>query len=220
MREKLTLFEPLLLHLVENKVLPRDSYLAGGTAVYFYLRHRFSADLDFFTPKPFSGEALLFRVRELVKDADVEILERDTLIANLTLDRLKFSMFYLPYDLLSPLVPYELKAGVICPLASIDDIEAMKAVALVQRGSAKDFIDLYSLLRHTGHSFPDLASRVYKKYQVDQKYDYHLKRAMVYFDDAERELGTIWLVGDKGTPQNISTKDWKNIKGFCVRFCQ
>jgi predicted nucleotidyltransferase component of viral defense system len=30
-------------------------------------------------------------------------------------------------------------------LASLEDIEAMKALALVQRGSAKDFVDLFYL---------------------------------------------------------------------------
>ncbi len=219
-KKRVALLERLLLQLIENQALPQGCYLAGGTAVYFYLRHRFSVDLDFFTPKPFYGEALLFRLRELIKDADVELLEKDTLIANLSLEKLKFSLFYLPYGLLSPLTPYELKPGAVCTLASFDDIEAMKAIALVQRGSAKDFIDLYSLLRHTGHSFMDLALRVHKKYLVDEKYDYHLKTAMVYFDDAERELDAIWLVGDSGTARSISDKDWGNIKDFFVRFCQ
>jgi len=214
------LLERLLLQLIENQALPRGSYLAGGTAVYFYLRQRFSVDLDFFTPSPFYGEALLFKIRELIKDVDVELLEKDTLIANLSPSKLRFSLFYLPYDLLLPLNLHELKPGAVCPLASYDDIEAMKAVALVQRGSAKDFIDLYSLLRHTGHSFQDLALRVQKKYLVDEKYDYHLKTAMVYFDDAERELGAIWLVGDGDAARNISDQDWGQLKDFFVGFCR
>jgi hypothetical protein len=48
----------------------------------------------------------------------------------------------------------------------------------------------------SGHSFKDLASRVQTKYQVDEKYDYHLKTAMVYFDDAEKELDAIRLVDE------------------------
>lgn len=47
-----------------------------------------------------------------------------------------------------------------------------------------------------------------------------LKTAMFYFDDAERELDTIWLVGDGGTVRNISDEDWGNIKDFFVRFCR
>jgi hypothetical protein len=177
-------------------------------------------DLDFFTPKPFFGEALLFRIRELIKDVDLELLEQDTLTANLSPSKLRLSLFYLPYQLLLPLNPYEVRPGLTCFLASHEDIEAMKAVALVQRGSAKDFIDLHSLLRHTGHSFLDLAQRVQKKYLVDEKYNYHLKTAMVYFDDAERELNAIWLVGDGDTARQISDQDWSQIKDFFVRFCR
>lgn len=219
-KERAALLKRLLLQLIENQVLPQGGYLAGGTAVYFYLRHRFSVDLDFFTPRPFNAEAQLFRIRELIKDTDVELLEKDTLIANLSPSKLRFSLFYFPYDLLLPLTPHEVKPGIVCPLASYDDIEAMKAVALVQRGSAKDFIDLYSLLRHTGHSFLDLALRVHKKYLVDEKYDYHLKTAMVYFDDAERELDAIWLVGDGDEARNISDRDWGQLKDFFIRFCR
>lgn len=219
-KERAARLERLLLQLLEKQVLPRRSYLAGGTAVYLYLRHRFSVDLDFFTPEPFHGEALLFKIRELIKDTDVEIFEKDTLIANLSPDKLRFSLFYFPYELLMPLRAHEIDRNHVCPLASCDDIEAMKAVALVQRGSAKDFIDLYKLLQHTGHSFIDLAVRVRKKYLLDEKYDYHLKTAMAYFDDAERELDAIWLVGDSDEARNISDRDWGRLKDFFVRFCQ
>lgn len=84
----------------------------------------------------------------------------------------------------------------------------MKAIALVQKGSAKDFVDLYYLLKETGHSFENLSLRAHKKYGLDEKYDYHLKTALVYFDDAERELDAIWLIGEKGRVGRISAKDW------------
>jgi predicted nucleotidyltransferase component of viral defense system len=58
----------------------------------------------------------------------------------------------------------------------IEDIEAMKAVVLAQRGSAKDFVDLYHLLRRTRHTFNDMFTGVQHKYHVDEKYSYHLKK--------------------------------------------
>jgi predicted nucleotidyltransferase component of viral defense system len=212
--------EKILVQIIKNKLLPQESYLAGGTAIYFYLRHRLSVDLDFFTPKAFNPEALVFKMRNSIKEVDLELMEKETLILFLSSEKLKFSLFHLPYQLLSPLSPYEVKSGIICPLASLDDIEAMKAIALAQRGSAKDFIDLYDLLRRTGHSFKDLSFRVRIKYRVDEKYDYHLKTATVYFDDAERELDAIWLVDETGGVRNISNQEWKDIKDFFVRFCR
>ena len=35
--------------------LPKDVYLAGGTAVALYFGHRLSVDLDFFTPMGFDS---------------------------------------------------------------------------------------------------------------------------------------------------------------------
>jgi hypothetical protein len=171
---KFSNLEKTLIQIIKNKVLPQKSYLVGGTTVYLYLHHRLSVDLDFFTPKAFNPEAFIFKMRGLFKEVNLELIEKETLILFLTSEKLKFFLFRLPYKLLSPINFHKVKSGIICPLASFDDIEAMKAIALAQRGSAKDFIDLYDLISRAGHSFDDLAFRVRTKYQVDDKYDYHL----------------------------------------------
>jgi len=103
--------------------------------------------------------------------------------------------------------------------AVLDDIEAMKTLALVQRGSAKDFIDLFYLLQKTGHSFADLSFLVRRKYDLDDKYIYHLKTAMVYFDDAEQELGAIMIVDESRGIRSMTGKEWKEMKDFFVRLC-
>jgi predicted nucleotidyltransferase component of viral defense system len=212
--------EKILIQLLDNQVLPEECYLAGGTALYYYLHHRLSIDLDFFVPKPFNSEALVFNMRERFKEVDLELMEKDTLILFLSAKKMKFSLFYLPYPLLSPLTPYKIRSGTICPLASLEDIEAMKAISLVQRGSAKDFVDLYYLVKQTKHSFEDIALHVRRKYKVDEKYTYHLKTAMIYFDDAEKEVNGIVLINRAGRIRTISKNEWKEIKAFFVRFCR
>lgn len=212
--------QEILIRILESKMLPEGSYLAGGTALYLYLQHRLSIDLDFFTPRPFIPELLLSKMREPFNAVDLEILQKETLVLFLSGEKIKFSLFYLPYSLLAENAFLEVKKGVFCPLASLDDIEAMKALALAQRGSAKDFVDLYFLLQKTGHNSGDLFARVQQKYQMNQKYNYHLKTAMVYFDDAELEIDSIFLVGSKGAINKISKKQWNAIKEFFVRFCQ
>lgn len=212
--------EKILVQLIDNKILPEGSYLAGGTALYYYLHHRLSIDLDFFVPKPFNSEVLVFTMRKFLKKVDLELMEKDTLILFLSDEKLKFSLFYLPYPLLSPLTSYKIRSGLSCHLASLDDIEAMKAISLVQRGSAKDFIDLYYLVKQTQHTFDDIALRVQRKYKVDEKYSYHLKTAMVYFDDAEKELDGILLADKPGRIRIISKNEWKEIKFFFIRYCR
>lgn len=214
-----TVLENILAKLIKSAILPHDSYLAGGTALYFHLHHRLSMDLDFFSPKPFNPETFMFKFRQEFGEVDLELMEKETLILFLSPEKLKFSLFHLPYKLLSPLVPYEIRPGIFCSLASLEDIEAMKTLALVQRGSAKDFVDLFYLLKKAGHSFTDLSLLVQRKYDLDDKYNYHLKTAMVYFDDAEPELGAIMVVDDSGGIRSITEKEWKGIKDFFVRLC-
>lgn len=212
--------QDILVRLISENLLPEESYLAGGTALYYYLHHRLSIDLDFFTARVLNPEAYVASLRKVLETVDVELMEKETLIVFLASEKLKFSLFHLPYDLLSPLTPFEIKSGIICPLASLIDIEAMKALALSQRGSAKDFVDLFYLVQKTGHSFEDIARGVRTKYQVDEKYSYHLKTAMVYFDDAEPEIDAIWLVDRTEGIRTMSAEEWTKIKDFFMRFCQ
>jgi predicted nucleotidyltransferase component of viral defense system len=208
----------ILIQLFRGQLLPSESYLAGGTALYYYLHHRLSVDLDFFSPKDFNSELLVFKLREEFGTAEVEIMEKESLIAFLSPEKIKFSLFFFPYPLLSSLKSLELSKDVICPAASLDDIAAMKAIAISQRGSAKDFIDFYYLLKHAQFTFEDISSFVRQKYNLDKKYEYHMRTSMVYFDDAERELDSIVLVQDDAQFQRLSASEWKEIREFFDRF--
>lgn len=109
--------------------------------------------------------------------------------------------------------------GITCPLSSLEDIEAMKAISLAQRGSAKDFVDLYYILQRSQHKFEDVAALVKRKYRLKEKYDYHLKTAMVYFDDAEKEVNSILLTDQSGRIRSISKMEWEEIKSLFKRCC-
>lgn len=114
--------------------------------------------------------------------------------------------------------PHALGNNTICPLASLEDIEAMKAVAISQRGSVKDFIDLYFILKKTGHSFNNILELVMKKYEVEKGYSYQLKTSFVYFDDAEKEVDSITMIRDTGKSEKIQKKEWEQVKKFFKRF--
>lgn len=208
-----------ILHkIIELGILPKSAYLAGGTALYFYFNHRQSIDLDFFCPETFRSEYLAARFRDIFDIAEVEILQEDTLILHLGEQRTKFSLFRLPYTLLKPVELRQIKEGTYCPIASLDDIAAMKAVAVVQRGTAKDFIDLHRLLFETGFSFSQLAALVKTKYRLGEEYEYHLKTALVYFDDAEPDVRSIILLGKGEHPRPPTAKEWNAVREFFLGF--
>ncbi|MDO9530333.1 MAG: nucleotidyl transferase AbiEii/AbiGii toxin family protein, partial [Syntrophales bacterium] len=82
------------------------------------------------------------------------------------------------YPLLRPLVKTE-----YVDLLSLEDIAAMKMIAIVQRGTKRDFIDVYYLLKNI--SLERLFDLTQAKYKVFNKYIG--LRALAYFNDAEKE---------------------------------
>lgn len=171
-------------------------YLAGGTALALQLGHRTSIDFDFYHPQTFDSEKLRTLLAEAFGDRFEERhREEGTLIT--TLDGIHASFFAYRYPLIRPLVSFE---GV--SLASVEDIAAMKVVAIVQRGKRRDFIDVYYLLQK--NSLKSVLSWVQEKFPSYNPY--LCLRALIYFDDAEKERdeGRI-VVFDK-------TLSWKDVK--------
>ena len=214
LKNNIALLEKQLRCLLECNILPARAYLAGGTAVYFYLRHRLSVDLDFFVQSNFNSEVFLSKVKGCFDEVAVELMEKDTIILYLSPEKIKFSLFYFPYGLLSQAHNMVIHKGITCPLASLNDIAAMKAIAINQRGSIKDFIDLFFILNETGMVFSDVVNLVNEKYGLEQSYDYHLKTSLVYFDDAEGEMNQIIMLASDSTQRNLTQKEWGEMKAF------
>ncbi len=206
-----------LIQINKCKILPEGSYLAGGTALSLFLNHRISIDLDFFTPKKFNSQQFIYAMKTCFEDIEVELIEENTVILFVS-NNIKFSLFFYPYHLLSQVDFIEINENIRCPMASFNDIEAMKALAITQRGFAKDFVDLFFLLKNTNHLFKDILTFVRKKYGVESRYEYHLKTSFIYFDDAEREKDNIMLIKKSGQIEKISDKEWKDIKHFFCEF--
>ena len=69
-------------------------------------------------------------------------------------------------------------------LASLDDLAAMKLSAVAQRGSRKDFIDIYAL--GTKHRpLPSLLGCYSQKFGIPEPS--HVLYGLAWFEDAERE---------------------------------
>ena len=66
------------------------------------------------------------------------------------------------------------------------DIAVMKVVAIGGRGSRKDFVDLYFILR-AGGSLESVFEMVRRRFKGIDFNEYHLLKALVFFEDAETE---------------------------------
>ena len=151
-------------------------YLAGGTALALQIRHRTSIDFDFYTPKDFDPKALFKRFKIIFKRIVSIHMAEGTLI--ITINDIGMSFFRYEYPLLKPLVKTE-----HIDLLSLEDIAAMKMISIVQRGTRRDFIDIFYLLKK--FSLDKLLKLTKKKYEVFNRY--LGLRALIYFEDAEKD---------------------------------
>lgn len=136
-------------------------YLSGGTALAnFYLHHRYSDDLDFFT-----------RSESAVAEAESRVTQAATM-TGLVIERIErrpgFSQFFLSgdpnrehrlvkLDLANdpepyPAPPQRFDRVLVDALLSI----AVNKVAIVTRDEAKDYVDLYVVLQESPHRLTDL----------------------------------------------------------------
>lgn len=164
--------------IVKQLKLPEegDYYLAGGTALALQIGHRTSIDFDFYTQKHFDSARFADDLRGTLPSLEVDFQEEDTL--RLKVGKTELSFFYYRYPLIGKLKEFQgLK------LASKEDIAAMKIVAIVQRGTKRDFIDIFYLSKR--YKLEELINFAIKKYPGQQKVI--LLKALTYFKDAEEE---------------------------------
>lgn len=172
-------------------------YLAGGTALALQIGHRTSRDLDFYTPIHFRASELTRQFRRIFgREIKETRLTEDSLW--LTIKETDLSFFRYPYKLIRPFVPYA-----SAHLASPEDIAAMKIEAVIGRGTKRDFIDIYYLIKRYG--LEQLLNFTQKKYSESFN-EQNCLSALIYFKDAEisqRDRKQVYLY------ENI---EWRKIK--------
>ena len=97
---------------------------------------------------------------------------------------MRITWLYYPNPLLGDLIQPPDMPGLA--LASLLDIGLMKWAAVSQRGSRKDFIDLYMVVSQ-GHSLETMMELIPDKYPQAQINYYHMVKSLSFFEDAEKE---------------------------------
>jgi hypothetical protein len=116
-------------------------YLGGGTAIAAHLGHRQSQDLDWFTAERIEDPLALAReLQERGAELRVEGIGRATLHGDVRGVRASFLEYRHP-----TLTPPVVWPDVGCQIASLDDLAAMKLLAVDQRGEKRDFVDIQAL---------------------------------------------------------------------------
>lgn len=155
----------------------REFYLSGGTGLALQLGHRESEDLDFFSQDYFSPQKIETELKVFGNLLETELAD-GTL--NTFLNKVKLQFLEYPHPMLQPFIIWN---GL--QISSILDIACTKLQTVGARGSKKDFIDIYFLLKK--FSLSELLDVTSKKYKGSNYSQTHILKSLVYFTDAEKQ---------------------------------
>src|SRR3989338_551168 len=123
----------------------KNFYLSGGTALAaFYLKHRYSEDLDFFSEKEIDLFNLDVCLNTIKKDLNISKIDfqqsynRNLFFLSFGKEVLKTEFAYFPFS--------RIEKGILHKGIEIDsllDIATNKLFTIYQRSQARDYIDLY-----------------------------------------------------------------------------
>ncbi len=169
---KLTRLQKDVLSFFGQSYFTKNFYWTGGTLLsYFYLHHRDSVDLDFFSKDLFLDNEYL----KFINDLKIAI-KADKVKFNLDKNRrlyfirrgsetVKLELVYFPFPSIEKKV--HLKEFSL-EVDSLIDIIVNKILSTYQRNEPKDIYDLYCYLNENPkYDFPKLVLLVEKKFGVE-----------------------------------------------------
>jgi predicted nucleotidyltransferase component of viral defense system len=181
-----------LLKKLQKIPLLNNLRLVGGTALALQLGHRRSVDLDFFGNIETTGLQI---ADELFTNGyeDVAVRYDTKNIKILFVNKVKIDIVNYRYEWIEPCIETE-----SVRMAGLKDIAAMKLSAITNRGTKKDFVDIYFLLQHFSiQQMLDLYQQKYTDSSI-----FNVIRSMTYFVDAEENI----------MPKMLVPVQWENIK--------
>lgn len=189
--------EPETLGLLKNlqKINAfSDLRLVGGTSLALQIGHRKSIDIDLFGK--ISADNITV-AKELDKIGNITILKKSQNINIYLINNIKVDIVNYHY----PWVDKKIITDDIV-LASKKDIAAMKLAAITGRGTKKDFIDLFFLLKM--YNLTEILNFYKEKYHDGS--EFLVLKSLLYFEDAEKNE----------TPEMIKQISWDIIKNNII----
>lgn len=182
-----------LLNRLQGLKSLKETRLVGGTALSLQYGHRISVDLDLFV------HSTAFNFLEVIAEINnlglrMEIRKQSPNILISMIENVKVDIVNYPY----PWIDNEIVVNNIV-MATDKEIAAMKISAITNRGTKKDFIDLYCLLKH--YTLEEILAFYTTKFNDGSLL--MVLRSLTYFEDAETDLSPRILDNDI---------NWKSVK--------
>ena len=150
--------------------LADNFYLTGGTPLSaFYLFHRYSEDMDFFSEHEIDMLNLniaIKKIQETLRPSKIDFQQsynRNLFFLHFNEEILKAEFTYFPFPRIEE---GSSKNGI--PIDSLLDIAVNKLFTIYQRTAARDYIDLYCICKEHGYAIQDLIAK------AKIKFDWHI----------------------------------------------
>lgn len=159
--------QKLLLNLIsQQKDLTDNFYLSGGTALaQYYLHHRLSEDLDFFSFEELDPMIVQVSLKRIQNKAGITKIDfqqsfnRNLFFLHLKEGIIKTEFTYYPFaQIEEPKVIENIKVD------SLLDIAVNKTFTIYQQPSSRHFIDLYLIIKAKDWKFKDLIKNARAKF--------------------------------------------------------
>lgn len=187
-----------LLSALNDEINKQNFYLGGGSGLSLQLGHRISEDLDFFTTKSFHPQQLAHYLDSNFQYQET-LASSGTLYCNINDVKVSFLEYKIP--LIYSLIDFQK-----IKVADWRDIMAEKFKTLSQRGSRKDFFDIYTCFINKKLSIAEGIQIFKQRFQGTGVNYYHILKSLVYFVDADQEPELMLL-------KKVS---WPTIKDFFI----
>lgn len=158
----------LLDECFSNSSIKNHFYLSGGTALAeYYLHHRLSEDLDFFSEIDVDIASIHTFFRSISKKVGIQKMDiqqsfnRNLLYLHFSDEIIKTEFTYYPFTQIEK--PKEIR-GV--RVDSLVDIAVNKTFTIYQKPRSRDFIDLYLILKKKGWNFLDIRRKARIKFDT------------------------------------------------------
>ena len=171
-----------LLRKLQTNDLFCNLRLVGGTSLALQIGHRISVDIDLFGELKEDTIDINAALKEI---GSFSQLKNSKNIHIYLINGVKVDIVNYQYPWLDAIVTEN-----DFKLAGKKDIAAMKIAAITGRGSKKDFIDIYFLLKDL--TLCEILELYQKKYAEESLF--MALKSLIYFDDAEKEEMPVMLL--------------------------
>lgn len=176
MKSILTPFQKAIFEeICKDKFITDNFVFGGGTALSeFYLQHRLSEDLDFFTENEISFEKIRTSLDKIAKKLKIKSVEYREIQSSKVIflkkgekEVVKTDFNYFPYYHFGKGEKYK-----NLNIQSLGDIAASKIDTILTRNQARDFVDFYFVQKQHQFNLEFLLKRIKEKFRwnVDPLY--------------------------------------------------